>query len=370
MKQFILTTVLLFLLLISSVAAEYTIDFSTTPEQITARDNPFATYEDLGALPELTVAVTDSSGVLVNDVMITVIVTHVDNLILPSGFPWVEGKELFSVTSYEKDGVLTVDGLLFPLRGEYAVDVTVLDSVGNQQKEQFIISAAEPFSQSTLNGVIFLAVLVVFGFVVGLVFGKDLFAKKAQGNIKNTIWFFVVLIVLTVPFTFAHSAEEIEETGIVHYEDEQVTFYTNPEVPDIGTKTYFTLEVKDENGMPVDNAVAHIELANEEEGFVVLETTVYSQTGLFTFQYGIFDGAPHIAKITLEPTERSSTQFAPIEREYAFAGEAHNPPLSAKFIATLVMLFSMLLGFGIGVCVRRMNSKGCADGTCSGEHHE
>ncbi len=368
MKRFIVSLLFVFLMLTGVVAAQYTIDFSTTPEEIIARDNPFAHYEDLGALPQLTVAVLDSSGMAVSDVTITATITHVDNLLLPSGFPWVQGKELFSVTSYEEDGVLIVDGLLFPLRGDYTVDVTVLDSMGNSQKEEYTISVAEPFSQSTLNGIIFVAVLVVFGFIVGLVFGKDLLnVKKAQGK---GFGMFMILVVLAVPFALAHSDAEIEETGIVHYEDEQITFYTNPEVPNIGTKTLFTVEAKDENGMPVHNAVMHIELANEEEGFVVLDTEIFSQTGLFTFQYGIFDGAPHIATITITPTESSSVQFAPIEREYPFAGEAHSPPITAKLIATLVMLFSMLVGFSFGVLVRKMNTKSCASGTCSGDHDE
>jgi hypothetical protein len=368
MKRFISTMMIAFLLLISVVAAEqYTIDFSTTPEQITARDNPFVHYDDLGELPELTVEVKDSAGEPAKDITVTVTITHVDNLFLPSGFPWVEGKELFSITSYEEDGTLTVDGLLFPLRGEYTVDVTVMDWTGSSQKETFTVEAAEPFKQSTLNGIIFLGALFIFGFIVGLIFGKDLIAaKKAQGNIKNMIGIFVLLLIVAVPFVLAHSAEEIEETGIVHYEDAQVTFYTNPEVPDIGTETYFTVEVKDENGIPVNNAIAHIELANEEEGFVVLETAIFSQTGIFTFQYGIFDGAPHLATIHIEPTKESSYQFAAIKREFAFAGEAHNPPLSAKLIATAVMAVAMLIGFGIGVAVRACKKGKC----CEGDHHE
>lgn len=365
MKRFIVSLLFVFLMLTSVVAAEqYTIDFSTTPDKITARDNPFAHYEDLGALPQLTIVVKDSAGQSAEDVTITVTVTHVDNLILPSGFPWVQGKELLSVTSYEEDGSLTIDGLLFPLRGEYAVDVTVMDWTGSSQKETFTVEAAEPFKQSTLNGIIFLSALLVFGFIVGLVFGKDLIAaKKAQGNIFGI---FVILLVIAVPFAVAHGAEEIEATGIVHYEDSQVVFYTNPEAPDIGTKTYFTFEVKDENGMPVNNALAHVELANEEEGFVVLETAIFSQTGTFTFQYGIFDGAPHLATIHVEPTEASSSQFVPVEREFPFAGEAHSPPVSAKLIATVVMLLAMLVGFGAGVAVRACRKKTC----CEGEDHE
>lgn len=356
--QRLIPFLLLLLALVGSAAAEqYTIDVSTTPEKITARDNPFAHYDDLGALPSVTVAVKDSAGQPAEDATISMTITHVDNLILPSGFPWVQGKELLSVTSMESDGTLTVDGLLFPLRGDYSVDVKVTDASGNQQTEQFTVHASEPFRQSTLNGLIFLSALLLFGAITGYIFGKDLFAsKKAQARYLGILSIFAVCL-LVIPFVLSHSGEEIEETGVIHYEDAQMTFYTTPEVPDIGKETRFTFTAFDENGNPVNNAVASIELANEEEGFVVLEAELFSQTGTFTFEYGIFDGAPHVATIRVEPTAASSVIFTPIEKAYAFAGTAHNPPFSAKLIATAVMLLAMLLGFALGVCVRKLFSK-------------
>ena len=336
-------------------AQQYTIELTTTPEKIVARDNPFAHYNDLGALPQLTVTVTDSAGNPMQDVTIQMTITHNDNLILPSGFPWVQGKELLSITSYEEDAVLTIDGLLFPLRGEYIVQVNVIDTIGQTQSLSTTLHAAEPFKQSTLNGLFFVSALLVFGIVVGLVFGKDIFMKKkAQGKVFSAL---LITAMLILPFAVAHTAEEIDTTGVVHYEDEQVTFYTNPQVPDIGTPTTFFLEVKDENGIPVNNAVAHIEFANEEEGFVVLETIISSQTGMFVWNYGIFDGAPHIATIRVEPTAMSSVAFASIEREYAFSGEAHNPPLGAKAIVIIVMLATLLIGFFIGAGMPKLSQK-------------
>lgn len=349
---------LLFALVGNAAAEEYAIDVSTTPEKITARDNPFAHYDDLGDLPSVTVSVKDSAGQLAADVTISMTITHVDNLILPSGFPWVQGKELLSVTSLESDGTLTVDGLLFPLRGDYTVDVKVTDASGNQQTEQFTVHASEPFQQSTLNGLIFLTALLLFGAITGYIFGKDIFvSKKAQGRYFGVFSIIIVCLFVAVPFVLSHSEEEFEETGEIHYEDEQMIFYTAPEVPDIGKETRFTFTAFDENGNPVNNAVATVELANEEEGFVVLETELFSQTGTFTFEYGIFDGAPHIATIRVEPTAASSVAFAPIEKAYAFAGTAHNPPFSAKLIATVVMLAAMLVGFALGVACRKLFSK-------------
>ncbi len=357
MKQFFVGLLVVFLSMVSVVAEEYNIELSTTPEQITARDNPFAHYDDLGDLPSLTVTVKDSTGRLADDVTIQMTVTHVDNLLLPTGFPWVEGKELFSIKNFAEDGTLTVDALLFPLRGEYTVDVTVLDTLGKQQTKEFTITAAEPFRQSTFNGLVFLGALLVFGFIVGIIFGKNLFASKRAIGSMNSIFLFVLALCLLAPFVLAHSAEEMEETDIVHHEDNQIIFYTTPGVPDIGKETTFTFEVFDESGNRINNAVAQVELANEEEGFVVLELELFSQTGIFSFEYGIFDGAPHLATILVKPTKESSVAFAPIDREFAFAGTAHNPPFSAKLIATVVMLFTMVLGFALGVVVRTLPKK-------------
>lgn len=365
--QRLMIFLLLFITGVGTVSAAYQITLETTPEHITARDNPFAHYDDLGALPEVVVSVKDTNGNLVEDLTISATITHIDNLLLPTGFPWVEGKQLLSVTVYEEEGTLTIPALLFPLRGEYTVDVKVMDVMGNQQTEQFTIEATEPFAQSTWNAIIFLSALFIFGLIVGLVFGKDFLRKKAQASISRILTMFVVLTLVTlavVPIIAAHSDEDMEATGIVHYEDSQITFYTTPEMPDIGKETTFTFDVLDENGMPVNNALAHVTLENEEEGFEVLELELFSQTGTFTFNYGIFDGAPHIATIYIQPTMASSTQFAEISRAYAFAGEAHNPPFGAKLLATTVMLATMLVGFAAGILLRKMTT------SKAGEAHE
>lgn len=352
----VVALLLIFVLCITAVAAEnYNIAFSTTPEKVVARDNPFAQYE--GKSPSVAVKVTDSKGTPAKDVTITLTLTHVDNLILPSGFPWVEGKELLSVTSLEDDGVLTIDELLFPLRGDYKVNIKVMDAQGTVQNQQVMITAAEPFKQSTLNGIIFLAALIVFGFIIGWIFSKDMsFGNKDHSKLTAMLMASLLLISI-VPLALAHSESEMGETGTVHYEDEQVTFYTNPEEPDIGIVTTFTLEVKDEKGNPINNAVAHIELTNEEEDFVVLTTELFSQTGTFSWNYGIFDGAPHVAKISVEPTESSSVKFNKIKREYAFAAEAHNPPLGKKLMALGVMLTAMIIGLFLGAYTRLRRKK-------------
>jgi hypothetical protein len=337
-------TTILFVLFVSSAAA-YEIDL--TPDHVVARDNPFAHYE--GELPSVEVRVTDN-GQPVQDVTISLTITHVDNLLLPSGFPWFEGKEVFSVTEISRDGTLAVDALLFPLRGDYRADVKVSDATGNTEDTEFMIEAAEPFKQSAANGIIFLSVLCLFGAVVGYVFGKDFKTKATMMGLMLASVFLLSSI--------AVFADDDGEQGHNWYEDDSVTFYTTPEEPDIGEQTTFTFIVRDEYWQQVNNAVAYIELANEEEGFTVLELELFSQTGVFSFNYGIFDGAPHIASIKVEPTTMSTPQFSAIESEIPFAGIAHNPPVSAKITALVVMLGSMLAGFVVGVGLRSIVKKG------------
>jgi hypothetical protein len=344
-RMFILLFALV--LLVSSVAAY---DITVTPKDVVARDNPFGHYDD--ELPSLHVTVMDNNNP-VEDVTITLTITHVDNLILASGFPWYEGAELLSVTQFSEDGTLEVDALLFPLRGDYDVEVTVMDISGTTESQQFVIDASEPFEQSTMNGLIFLALLGVFGIIVGWVFGKD-FASKGQGKIMTTLLVSILLVSILAMSVSAHGDNEEENK----YENDFVTFYTNPGAPDIGEETTFTFMVRDENGNTVTNAVAHIVLANEEEGFDALDIELFSQTGTFSFNYGIFDGAPHVATIRVMATDASEPTFDLIEAEIPFAGVAHDPPLSAKIKGALVMLIVMLLGFTVGVCLRKMKKKG------------
>ncbi len=345
--------------LLSAVAvhAEYNIDLKTNPEQITARDNPFVEYEDLGDLPELTVTVTDTTGAQVADATITATITHVDNLWLGSGFPWVEGTQLLSVTSYEEDGVFTIPALLFPLRGDYAIDVKVVDTAGVEQTKQFTIHAKEPFWQTEIKGIVFLVALVIFGMIVGLIFGKDLLKKKAQGTFSTFIVSIVLVSLLLVPFVHAHGDEEDMEAGAVHYDDSQVSFYTSPEVPDIGTPTTFYIDVKDESGNPVNNAVAQVTFENDEDHFEVLDLVLYSQNGSFVFNYGVWDGAPHIVTVRIDPTESSSTQFTEIARSYGIVATAHGPPFWAKAKAIVIMLFALVIGLIIGVAIRKARAK-------------
>jgi hypothetical protein len=352
MKRFICSTLFVLLLLMTSVVA-YDIEFS--PEEVVARDNPFAQYDD--ELPSLHLAVMDDSGQRAEDVTITLTVNHVDNLILPSGFPWFQGAQIFSVTQWSETGELDVDALLFPLRGDYTVDVTVMDATGNTESESFMIDATEPFEQSTMNALFFLGALVVFGLFVGLVFGKD-FRKKGQSKVASMMLVSLLLVSVTA---LAVAAHEDGDGGDNYYEDDVLTFYTTPEQPAVGEDTTFTFIVRDADGNSVNNAMAHVLLANDEEGFDVLEMDLFSQTGTFSFDYGIFDGAPHVISIHVEPTAESSTVFGTVDVDVPFAGEASSPPFTAKLIAGVVMLVAMLIGFATGVCLRICGRKGDAD---------
>ncbi|MBI5072347.1 hypothetical protein HZA99_00865 [Candidatus Woesearchaeota archaeon] len=336
-----------------AVHADYNINLKTTPEQITARDDPFVEYPDLGALPEITISVTDAAGAAVKDTTMTAAITHNGNLWLGSGFPFVEGTQLLSVTSYESEGILTIPALLFPLRGDYTLDVKVVDSAGAEQTKQFTIHAKEPFWQTEIKGIMLLVGLVIFGAVVGLIFGKDLLKKKAQAAFSLFIFGIVLVSLFLVPFVHAHEGAADMPVGAVDYDDSQVSFYTNPEVPDIGIPTTFYIDVKDENGIPVNNAAAHITIENDEDHFEVLDLILYSKNGSFVFNYGIFDGAPHIVTVRIDPTEASSTQFAEIARSYEVAATAHNPPFLAKAKATFIMLLALMVGLVIGVAIRK-----------------
>ena len=302
----LLNLILLTILLTTSVSA---LNFYTEGDLI-ARDNPFAEYE--GELPSLHVETETNQE-------ITLTVTHKDNLLLGTGFPWYEGAKVLEVKNTGTR--LDINKILFPLRGDYIVNIKAGD-----EEEQYILHLKEPFKQSTLNAIIFLAALLIFGIIVGLVFGKKA-DKKGKAGI------FIALLLITAGSVFAHESDAHN-----YYQDDDITFYTTPENPDIGEDTIFTFYLKDQS---VNNV--HITLSNEEEGFDVLDLNLHSETGVFSFHYSIFDGAPHVAKIVADGSLI----------EVPFSGTAHSPPLREKVKAGFIMLLTMVIGFIAGIFIKR-----------------
>ncbi len=354
---FTVSMVALFLANVSYVSAadEYTLVFKTLPEKLVAHDNPFVQPPKESYFTLVVEAYDKATAQLAKDVNIQLTLTHdKKGLLLPSGFPWVEGTTLLVQESFAKDGKLEVGQFLFPLRGDYNIHATAISKDGRSGELAATIYLPEPGFQIR-NWVLFNGAILLIGLVVGLIYGRSL---KKQGKADLSSFLIGVLlisiVVLSLPFVAAHEGED-EEPHKIELVDKQVEVRTNPEIPDIGTPTQFNFVFKDEaTGKLLDNVKVHFKYENQEEKFMVIDTEFFSETGNPSLVYGIFDGAPHKLTLDVEATEKSSIKFQAIHREYEeIMAVAHDPPRQQQFVALFIMIMVWLIGLTIGAVLKR-----------------
>ena len=353
------TIAILFLANLSLVSAanDYNLVFKFSPENLVAHDNPFVEVPESSYF-KLTVEVYDkATNQLAKDVNVQLSVTHDKNsLLLPSGFPWVEGTTLLVQETFTKEGKLTVSKFLFPLRGTYKIKATAVSKDGKSGELNTSIYAKQPGFQIR-NWALFHGAILLVGLIIGLVYGKSL-RKQGKANLSIFLMgaLLVSIVILLLPGVIAHEGEEAEEEPHkIELVDKQVEVRTNPEIPDIGTPTQFNFLFKDEKtGKLLDNVKVRFKYENQEEKFMVIDTEFVSETGNAALIYGIFDGAPHKLTLDVEPTDASSTKFEPIHREYdGIMAIVHNPPRTTQFVALFIMIMAWLIGLTIGAVLKR-----------------
>lgn len=89
----------------------------------------------------------------------------------PTDFPIVEGTDLIDATLPIENGKATFQ-YMFPIRGDYHLKVDVVDGEGKAVGTHELVITINENPEEVKNAVIFIAILVAFGFVVGYVLSR------------------------------------------------------------------------------------------------------------------------------------------------------------------------------------------------------
>jgi hypothetical protein len=89
----------------------------------------------------------------------------------PTDFPMVEGTKLIDTTLSVEKGKATFT-YMFPIRGDYHMNVEVFDEKGNSVGIYKPIININENPAEVKNAIIFIVILAVFGFVAGFVLAK------------------------------------------------------------------------------------------------------------------------------------------------------------------------------------------------------
>lgn len=89
----------------------------------------------------------------------------------PTDFPWVEGTPLIDSTVSIENGKASFD-YMFPIRGEYAMTLDVMDDTGKSIGTQELKINIHENPKEVRNAIIFIGLLAIFGLLCGWVFSK------------------------------------------------------------------------------------------------------------------------------------------------------------------------------------------------------
>ncbi|MCA0757664.1 hypothetical protein KP806_21610 [Paenibacillus sp. N4] len=89
----------------------------------------------------------------------------------PTDFPWVEGTPLIDSTVTIKDGRAAFE-YMFPIRGEYAMTLDILDEAGQAVGTQELTINIHENPNEVRNAVLFISLLAAFGLLCGWIFSK------------------------------------------------------------------------------------------------------------------------------------------------------------------------------------------------------
>ncbi|MFS1511063.1 hypothetical protein VQL36_01305 [Chengkuizengella sp. SCS-71B] len=99
------------------------------------------------------------------------------NFFSPTDFPIVEGTKLIDSTILVENGKAEFD-YMFPIRGDYQMKVEVLDENGTLAGTHLLNIHIPENPDEVQNAIVFVGILVLFGFFVGLI----LTARRGRGH--------------------------------------------------------------------------------------------------------------------------------------------------------------------------------------------
>jgi hypothetical protein len=86
-----------------------------------------------------------------------------------------------------------------------------------------------------------------------------------------------------------------------------------------------------------------LEVVNQEDTHVVLETHILARQGQTVQNFQCYDGAPHTITVTVRPIDRTESDGAPLTAMLALDVTALHPPMAVK-LRMMALLLGVLVG--------------------------
>ncbi len=302
-----------------------------------------------------TLTVVDANGQAVSNAYLKL---HLDsppsNPIISTDFPIVEDTALMNYEGSLPNGVLEFESI-YPIRGQYNFQVEAgRDATSRLFKDTLSLNISEN-SNEVLNGIIFIASLLILGIVAGIIIGNG---ARAQRMAAAGI---VLLVLVAGPISSAasvaraHGGDEGSDvepfTESATNDDLTLTYTMDPRAGKVGTLNTLTFEATNNNGVLVPDTTFEVKFWHIEDDKPVFATTLYAPTGQIQLDFQFFDGAEHEVRLV------ASNAIGTVDLAKVVDVEGIDPPMPVKIKTTIYLVLVTFVGILMGLRIQVIRGK-------------
>lgn len=302
-----------------------------------------------------TLTVVDASGQAVSNAYLKL---HLDsppgNPIISTDFPIVEDTPLINYEGILPNGVLEFESI-YPIRGQYSFEVEAgRDATALSFKDTLNLSINEN-SNEVMNGIIFIASLLVLGLVAGIIIGNGARARRMAAAGVILLVLVGGLISGSASVARAHSGDEVSAvepfTESVTNGDLTLTYAMNPGAGKVGTLNTLTFEATNNNGVLVPDTTFEVKFWHIEDDKPVFATKLYAPAGQTQLDFQFFDGAEHEVRLV------ASNAIGTVDLAKVVDVEGIDPPMPVKIKTTIYLVLVTFVGILIGLRIQVIRGK-------------
>ncbi len=259
--------------------------------------------------------------------------------ILSTDFPIVEGTRLMSLASDLHEGTYDFS-YLFPIRGTYAVDLTVSPVPGGPT---FPVTTLHQTLQlrenpAEVRNVWFLVLgLFILGGIFGALFARSAAARDVLPSLAALV---LSMLLLRVLMPAGATVAAAPAPHVVQGEaDWALEIRPTPAQATVGQMVRFDVALRKDGHIFPETTQVAIRFHHVEDDKTMFQTTTRAHHGQSAQSFQFFDGAPHTVTVTAQPLDREGV--APLQAVFEMDVEGLQPPMAVK-IRTLVLLLGVL----------------------------
>jgi hypothetical protein len=273
--------------------------------------------------------------------------------VLSTGFPRVEGTLLLALDSDLTDGIVSVQ-YRFPIRGTYTFDLDISPVPGGPVFQPTSLRKTVRIYEDSVvmrHAWLLIIGLFVLGGLTGVILSRS---AAAQERLLSCVIIgpLVLLCSMLAPVrAVSASAEHTTPEGMVTRGHQVVhgdkgwalAVHASPVPATVGHVVQLAIELRKDGELFPGLMEVALEVVNQEEAHVVLETHILARQGQTSQSLQCYDGTLHTVTVTVRPIGEAESGVAPLTAVLGLDVVALHPPMAVK-LRMMALLLGVLVG--------------------------